>query len=237
MPLVTSTFINAQLGIGKKPVSLLDVVSDSDKFTKAIKISDSNGVNVFNLFNNGNIEFTGSFMPNDNPGEQGDFLISNGNLPPQWKSIVPLGTKQLYEVFNITSSGNSNVVNANSWQRFKFKNLNLIADPNIGVWNSTNNEFKVSQSGIFYISAGISLDTSGKASNGGNMRICTPSGCHQFNGIVIWDNNVSFPNYFDEINGEIVVYLESNSIISVDALSSENWKNSAGYFHIKYSKI
>lgn len=54
--------------------------------TMTLRVGNGAGADVFDVYANGNVNFTGLLMPNGNPGTTGQALISQGGSPPVWGS-------------------------------------------------------------------------------------------------------------------------------------------------------
>ena len=233
--------IFGQLGIGtENPNALLDIISDVSKSNKAIKITNNENNNIFNLYSNGNFEFFGALMTNNNAGNNEEYFVSNGNDTPVWKSIVPKDTKQLFEVFNANSIKNSTFQPINYWNRYVFENTNLVADPAIGIWNSSTNEFTVLKKGIYYVYAGVQIEMEPgiDPDSTSKMNLYLGSKTYQINAGTTWNSNVSNPIYYDNMNAEIVQLLDVNEKIKINVVNQYyKWKRTAGSIHIKYASL
>ncbi|MDP9959128.1 hypothetical protein [Chryseobacterium lathyri] len=106
--MIAYAFCYCQIGVDTAtPTAMLDIQSKtSTATTKVLEINNSDGTEVFAVFNNGDVEFRGALMPDNNQGISNQYLISKGStLAPQWKTLdIPVGTKQIQEVFEIVSS-------------------------------------------------------------------------------------------------------------------------------------
>lgn len=237
---MSSGTIFSQVGIGEtNPSATLDIKSTgSTGGTKALEINNSDGTEIFTVNDNGNVMFKGALMPNNNPGTKGQYLVSKGlNLAPQWQDLVfPAGTKQIQEVFEVLSNGNSTSVPANTWRRIVLPSINLTSNPSIGTWSAANNEFTVAKNGLYIITAGSGLFTStSDTADGGKMRIYSGGSYFEYGSLTT--QCCSPVVYTDNSNGEIVVHLNTGDKIWIESQTTTSWVLDSAFIHIKYVEL
>lgn len=238
---ISSLTINSQVGIGTpNPTATLDILSNSNlETTKALEVNDVNNNEIFSVFNNGNLAFKGALMPNGNPGVAGQYLVSKGSNTPEWKTLsLPENSKLVQDVFNTSTTGNTTNVAANTWRKLVINNINLAADPAIGSWNSTTNEFTVVKPGLYFISAGVEMFTSTlDANDSGSMRIHSGGVSHEFPSLSTQCFQCTPILYWDNCNGERVVKLNAGDRIWVEARTIRSWQQSLSFLQIRYSEL
>lgn len=240
--MIAYTFSYCQIGVGTPmPTAMLDIQSKTNTATtKALEINNSAGTEVFAVFNNGDVEFKGALMPDNNPGISNQYLISKGStLAPQWKTLdIPVGTKQIQEVFEIVSNGNSTSVPANTWRRISLNTINLASNVNIGTWNAAANEFTVNKNGLYMITAGNAMFTNTTASDdSGKMRIYSGSSFFEYGALTTQCSPCSIVDYTDNSNGEIMVNLNTGDKIWIEAQTTVPWVLERAFMHIKYVEL
>lgn len=229
----------SQVGIGTTtPIATLDIQSKTSIATdKALEINNSSGTEVFTVFNNGNLEFKGALMPNNDPGISGQFLISKGgNTPPVWSNLpIPAGTRQIREVFEITSGASATNVPANTWAKIIFTTTYLPSDPAIGTWDAATNEFTINQAGLYIIASGTSMFTNTNiAHDTGLIRIHTGSSIFEYGGETTECNTCTPIVYWQHCNGENAVLLNAGDKIWLESQAGASWTRDNAFLHIKY---
>lgn len=239
----TTPLLLSQVGIGTEiPQSTLEIVTQSStSSTNALEINNSANAPVSILKDNGNFIFNGALMPDGDPGEKGSYLISEGSgAAPIWKKLEGAeGAKVITQVFNARrGSISSTRNNANSEYRINFPTVYLNAPTVIGSWNSSNNEFTVSKSGLYHITAGF---TAGNIAydpylenNAGMMRINTTNYKQSIKGQII---QMSATILTFNFSGEVVLPLNAGDKIWVSSTITKNWYQDLSFFHIKYSEL
>lgn len=229
-----------QVGINSEtPDATLEIVAKNNTATnKIIEINDNDNVQNMAVYDNGNLEFRGALMPNNNPGEKGEYLISQGaETAPEWKAIIPSQTKQIFDVFqgNQVQSESYPILNnsANTWIRPNISNVN-INESSVGAWLA--NEFIVKKTGVYIVSFNLRMYTGTTSANDYTSfaRITMGSNAYQFptDGFE-GDGNV----YWNAGAGEIVGQLNVGDKIFISAYNSVKWSLEAVSLQIKYVEL
>lgn len=234
----------SQVGIGtENPQNTLEIKTNSNlSTTNALEINNSSNNAVAILKDNGNFIFQGALMPNSDAGEEGSYLVSNGtNNAPIWKKFEgPEGTKVITQVFNARRNSYSSVrKNANQTYTIDFPTIQLNAPSTIGSWNSSNNEFTVSKSGLYHITSGFLADDISYyypylMNEDGIMWINTSKYTQGVKGqIVQYSATIISLNF----SNEIVVALSAGDKIWVTSRIKQAWNQNTSFIHIKYSEL
>lgn len=244
--LCMTSILFSQVGIGSEnPQNTLEIKSQSNSSaTNALEVNNSNNEPVSVLKDNGNFIFHGALMPNGDPGEVGSYLVSEGvNTAPVWKKFKgPEGTKLITQVFNARrNSYSSTRRSANQTYRIDFPTVQLSAPSNIGSWNSSNNEFTVTKSGLYHITSGFTAE---------NITYNPPTYYLQNEDGIMWINTTRYTQgvkgqgiqLTPSTNGmsfsnEIVVPLYAGDKIWITSRIRLAWNQSTSFIHIKYSEL
>lgn len=244
MYLILIPTLLAQVGIGTEaPQNTLEVVTQSNSSTtNALEVNNSNNNAVSILKDNGNFIFQGALMPYGDAGEEGSYLVSDGSgKPPVWKKFEgPEGTKVITQVFNARRNSYSNTRrSANQTYRVDFPTVQLNAPTTIGSWNSSNNEFTVSKSGLYHITSGFMADNITDNfynfnNEDGIMWINTSKYTQGVKGQI-----TEYVRYVNSLNfsNEIVVALSAGDKIWVTTRIRQPWNQNTSFIHIKYSEL
>lgn len=232
----------SQVGIGTEtPQNTIEVRTQSNSSTtSALEINNFSNNPVAVLKDNGNFIFHGALMPDGDPGEDGAYLVSNGsNNAPVWKKFEgPEGTKVITQVFNARrNSMSSDRRNANQTYRIDFPSIQLNAPSMVGSWNSSNNEFTVSKSGLYHITSGFlaqNITNLDLRNEDGIMWINTSKYTQGIKGqIVQYSPTVLSLNF----SNEIVVALSVGYKIWITSRIKQSWTQDTSFIHIKYSEL
>lgn len=242
MYLSLSPFLISQVGIGTDtPQSTLEVKTQSNSSsTNALEVNNSSNIPVAELKDNGNFIFQGALMPNGEAGEEGSYLVSNGpNNAPVWKKFEgPEGTKVITQVFNARrNSMSSSRRNANQTYVIDFPSVQLNAPSAIGSWNSSNNEFTVSKSGLYHITSGFlaqNINNIYLRNEDGIMWINTSKYTQGNKGQIVQYSPTTISLNF---SNEIVVALSAGDKIWVTSRIRDPWNQETSFIHIKYSEL
>ena len=110
-----NSIIYAQIGINIKDesasLSIMENNLNSIQDTILLRTSNSFNLDKFQLKTNGNLTLFNSLMLNNNPGEVGNVLVSNGNSTQQiWTNSVKKGVEiQVFNAIQDALLGKSNL--------------------------------------------------------------------------------------------------------------------------------
>lgn len=231
-----------QVGIGTNtPTATLEVKSNStNASTKSLEINNSSNIQKLAVYSNGNLEFHGALMPNGNPGNKGEFLFSNGiGKAPEWKTIMPEHTRQIYDVFQGSFKTTTGYINqpANTWVKIGPSTIN-INDTSVGSWNSTTKEFTVSKAGVYIVSFDLSMYIGEKSFvvETAYARLTLGEG-YQFLAGIFEDHTNGRSFYWHDVNGETVKRLLPGDKIFVSAYNFYPWQLERVGLQIKYAEL
>lgn len=150
---------NAQVGVNtESPSATLDIVSDqTDPNYAPLIFKNSDNQEILKTTNRGNFHFNKALMPDNDAGNSGDYLISQGaDVPPVWGELQTENGVILIQEFNANNT-NFSYVGTQSTATLNFSNINISPSPEIGSWNSSGKYFEVSKRGLYHITSGVEL--------------------------------------------------------------------------------
>lgn len=124
--------------------------------TLMLRAKNNLGEDLFQIKNNGNMTLYNSFKTKNNPGVDGQILVSNGiNKTPYWTSSVRRGLIiQVYNAIQKEPQSPYNVISAGTSQIFTNPIVLSDVEASIAKWNTNNNQLEILEKGIYDISIG-----------------------------------------------------------------------------------
>lgn len=236
--LITSNLSNAQVGINTTtPSAMLDIISDNttDSYTP-LQIKNSADDVLISVNNSGDLRFRRALMPNNDAGQDGDFLISKGpDLPPVWGPLQNHNGRVALQEFNARRNAvSSESIGAQTYLYWDFPTVNVTTSPEIGTWNSATRSFNVNKTGVYHITAG------GEARNLSSttpnlLFVITAGGSFQAGGNI---NFIESSQRHISAYSVLSIVLHQGDTIRVGATSGNStWTMGTGFINIQYSEI
>lgn len=236
--LTTYNLCNAQVGINTTtPSAVLDIISDNATETYTpLQIKNSADDVLMSVNNSGDLKFRRALMPNNDAGQDGDFLISKGpNLSPVWGPLQNHNGRVVVQEFNARrNTVSSESIGTQTYLYWDFPTINVSTSPEIGTWNSATRSFIVNKTGVYHITAG------GEARNLSSttpnlLFVITAGGSFQAGGNI---NFTEFSQRHISAYSVLSIVLNPGDTIRVGATSGNStWTMGTGFIDIQYSEI
>lgn len=160
--LILPAFAISQVGLGTdNPSATLDIVSKSNSSTNnALSIKDKDENTLLNVSDNGNVNFNGALLFNNNSGLIDRVLVSDGNNnSPKWVTENSSTLKQFvlvcYNAFNNTASA---YTAANVYLKTNPNTANL-SSLEVGTWDTSLAEYTVVRAGVYEVTVDAKIST------------------------------------------------------------------------------